>query len=170
MCNTRSQGSAAESGTVITDGNEVGDRIAHHDCTDGEAVGERLGHGDHVGVSVGGVVAVAPEGARAEETALDLVKDEHGTDLVASLSESLQELERGWEDATFSLHRLDNDTGGGLVDERLEAGDVVVGSRADVADEKSFLAAMVECSNELPPVRGVVQVRYLALKGFDCQY
>ncbi|ROV92576.1 hypothetical protein VMCG_08954 [Cytospora schulzeri] len=43
--------------------------------------------------------------------------------------------------------------------EELEArGARVKAYRADVADESSFLAAMEQCSQELPPVRGVVQM------------
>ena len=46
-----------------------------------------------------------------------------------------------------------------LVVEELSArGAKVKAYRADVADETSFLAAMEQCSSELPPIRGVVQM------------
>lgn len=53
-----------------------------------------------------------------------------------------------------------------LVEELSARGAQVKAYRADVADEASFLAAMEQCSRELPPVRGVVQVSPPTLKEF----
>lgn len=45
-----------------------------------------------------------------------------------------------------------------VVEELSARGALVRAYRADVADEASFLAAMEQCSRELPPIRGVVQM------------
>ncbi|KAJ0122144.1 reducing polyketide synthase [Diaporthe amygdali] len=45
-----------------------------------------------------------------------------------------------------------------VVEELSARGALVRTYRADVADEASFLAAMEQCSRELPPIRGVVQM------------
>jgi hypothetical protein len=47
------------------------------------------------------------------------------------------------------------------IEELSARGVQVVAYRADVANEASFLAAMDQCSRELPPVRGVIQVSHL---------
>jgi hypothetical protein len=65
-----SEGLTAESGSVRSDRNELGDLVSGHDSADRETVGEGLGHGDDVWLGIDGVVGMSPHCAGSEQPAL----------------------------------------------------------------------------------------------------
>jgi len=125
---------AAEGGAVVSRLDVLADGGLGHDRrADGDAVAQGFGAGQDIGMgglaAVGrgqGRVRVRPQRARAGQTALDLIEDEHGADGVAALAEDEQELGRRDVDAALALDRLDDDTARLVRDQGLELRDVVV--------------------------------------------
>ena len=94
--------------SVITGDECCGDVVAGPHRSDRHPVGDALGHRDHVGAHAG-MLETEP-GTGAAHAGLHLVEDQQQTALVADLPDATEIVVVGRVDATFALHRLEDDT------------------------------------------------------------
>lgn len=113
---------------MVTNLHLVGNVLGNKDSTDGEAVSEGLGSGENIRVSLLGKNTVGPESTSSAHTALNLIVDQHGSDLSASLSQGDEELLSTGHDTTLTLDRLDDNTASLLVHQVVDSGKIVVGA------------------------------------------
>ena len=102
-----SQTATAKGRTVITRLKHVGDLLLCHHGTHGHAIGNALGKAHNVGLHAIGLERKRLAGA--EQAALDLVGDKHGTHLVCQVARSRQKLLGHGMHATLALDRLEHD-------------------------------------------------------------
>lgn len=181
VCDAAGKRVAAKGGAMVARLDRRGDAAGDDGGADGEAVAEGFGGGEDVRVVGGGFlragevpVGVCPEGARAGETALDLVVDEHGADLVAAAAQGVQELGRCEVDAAFALDGFDDYTAGLLGDEVVELLNVVefaVFESRDYGRERRLVFRVGGCGQSAhgPSVEGIAEGDNLVLcaRGVD---
>jgi len=133
MGDTAGQRVSTEGGAVVASLDVRGDSFTRYNGrADGDAVTQGLGASQDIGVGslargLGqGWVGVCPQSTGTGQTALDLVKDQNGTNLVAALAQSSQELGGSDIDTSLTLDGLNNHTTSLIRDESLELLNIVV--------------------------------------------
>ncbi len=129
---------AAEGGAVVAGLEEIRVRLSHPDRPDGETPAETLGHADRVGLHARVLVGVETPGAA--DAALHLVEQQHEPVLVAEPPQAAEEFRRARHDAALALDGLDEDRGGGVVDQRRERRHVVEFAEREAGHERTEAA------------------------------
>ena len=118
--------------------------------TDWKPISQCFGCSEDVRVGGRRQCGVGPEGTGARHSALYLVVDEDGTDVVAAVAECLEKFRCGDVDAAFALDRLDDYAAGVFCDEGSEVGCIVEGSVFEAGKHggERFLIFGIRCCGE----------------------
>lgn len=144
VCDTAGQRVTAESGAMVTGLDVLANRLARDDGrANGDTVTKGLGGGEDVGVrcltrgrSQRGV-GVSPESTSPRKTALNLIKDQDGTNLITALAQSNEELRGSHVDTTLTLDGFHNYTACFLRNESLNLRDIIVVAILEARDHGS---------------------------------